>query len=117
MKVEELKDLIGEVVREVMREEIREILIEAVEIASTPKTSNTNSNFFSERKSNRPTSIADVLQETVQGMTKEDYRNVLQDTSVDHQTQKTGLDMETIIKNAKAVLDTSYDKDRERHAI
>ena len=36
MKVEELRLLVKDVVRETMREELRDILVEAVQIASTP---------------------------------------------------------------------------------
>ena len=81
--------------------------------------------------------IQDVLAETAASMTSEDYENIYgsniktslaesyssldeKDTIVEDVSPSVGVDLDNLpsfIKNAKAVLDASIAKDRERHAV
>lgn len=125
MTIKELRKLIYEdvekAVRKVVRTEIRDILLEVTEKQSVPN--------LTQEEGGRPKmSISDVLQETEQAMDRKDYRNFLGDST---DTFKTAPILEekkqilpgmpdfiaTAALKAKSILDTSNQKDKERHGI
>jgi len=75
MEIEKLRKIIYEEVRKAMQTEIRDILVEAVEIASTP-THITKPVQIKEDRS-YGIGLAEMLQDTATSMTREDYANMV----------------------------------------
>lgn len=115
MTVSELRKILHEEVVKAIREELREILTEAVQ-----KSENIVQNPLQELRENMDseenTSISRLLQETASSMDREDYRNL---TERSPEPKMTGMPdfIALAASKAKAVLDASNLKDRERHGI
>lgn len=92
------------------------------------------------KEENRSTSnnmVQNILAETAASMTSEDYENIYgtstkaslaesysdlgeEDTVIEDSVPSVGIDLDNLpsfVKNAKAILDASIAKDRERHAV
>lgn len=133
MKIELFKKLIKEAVREVIQEELSEILKESAKKA--PVESSALKMFGEHKKvvsSNTPkvgvNPLMDILEQTKNSMTKEDYSHLVspgfsQDTSLQSQAGNlhenlppVGVDLSQLsfVKNAKAILEASNEKDKLR---
>lgn len=115
MTVSELRKILHEEVVKAIREELREILTEAVQ-----KSENIVQNPLQELRENmdseESTSISRLLQETASSMGREDYRNLIERSP---EPKMTGMPdfIVSAASKAKAILDASNLKDRERHGI
>lgn len=132
MKISDLRKIIYEEVQKAIREELREILSE---VQVTPKTTMYQSPRYArpavqERVEHQDdlntVSIGSILQETLNSMTKDDYHNIMGDTVVyssptlsnsNSVEGSTMSDIPSFAKNAKAILDASLAKDRERNGL
>ncbi len=135
MKLNQLRKIIREEVKAAVKEELQDILNEAVKVASTPTNEAKSSNVAMPKPS--PTnpvatgkkSIDEMLEQTANNMTNEEYRNVFTGTSdmvtgmpnmastVANQMNmnsgnQPGLDISNLefVNKAKAVLDLSNKK-------
>ena len=135
MKLNQLRKIIREEVKAAVKEELQDILNEAVKVASTPTNEAKSSNVAMPKPS--PTnpvatgkkSIDEMLKQTANNMTNEEYRNVFTGTSdmvtgmpnmastVANQMNmnsgnQPGLDISNLdfVNKAKAVLDLSNKK-------
>tara|TARA_R100001509_G_scaffold41780_2_gene22426 strand:+ start:3168 stop:3587 length:420 start_codon:yes stop_codon:yes gene_type:complete len=135
MKLNQLRKIIREEVKAAVKEELQDILNEAVKVASTPTNEAKSSNVTMPKPS--PTnpvatgkkSIDEMLKQTANNMTNEEYRNVFTGTSdmvtgmpnmastVANQMNmnsgnQPGLDISNLdfVNKAKAVLDLSNKK-------
>ena len=135
MKLNQLRKIIREEVKAAVKEELQDILNEAVKVASTPTNEAKSSNVAMPKPS--PTnpvatgkkSIDEMLEQTANNMTNEEYRNVFTGTSdmvtgmpnmastVANQmnmnsSNQPGLDISNLefVNKAKAVLDLSNKK-------
>lgn len=147
--LDDLRKIIREEVKTAVRTELRELILEAVEIASRPEQPLVTAQHVSHKQENslhvdtKPVQkplktsnpIQDVLSETAQAMTSEDYENIygtnVKDSLAESYRSSEGeiitdsisgdedaLDgLPSFVKNAKAILDASYNKDKERHAV
>lgn len=90
-----------------------------------------------ENRSTGNNTIQSILAETAASMTSEDYENIYgtstkaslaesysdlgeEDTVIEDSVPSVGMDLDNLpsfVKNAKAILDASIAKDRERHAV
>lgn len=128
MKVQLLKNLIKESVREVLKEELSELLHEIRE--SSPSLSsvpNIRKPSISESSSITPSSyvsLEDILNATKQSMSRSDYSNILNESTIEpfntgdsqvHNTEPiVGLDIANLdfVKKAASVYNLSKEKDR-----
>jgi hypothetical protein len=147
MKLEELRKVIREEVEKAFKDQLKEVLIEAVQIASTPSspvtTENRQSSFTAALKTEpfkptpkafKPTGnpIEDMLQMTKATMTSADAAAMMGEgvhmpnmaSSVAHQMNlgggnQPGLDLSQLpfIGKAKAVLEAANQKDKQRKGI
>ena len=145
MKLEELRKVIREEVEKAFKEQLKEVLIEAVQIASTPSTLKTEqktntkeiTNFKvppQQQKKFVPTGnpIEDMLQMTKATMTSADAAAMMGEgvhmpnmaSTVAHQMSlgggnQPGLDLSQLpfIGKAKAVLEAANQKDKQRKGI
>lgn len=136
MKLDQLRKIIREEVRSAVKEELQEVMNEAVKVASAPdrmqpapKPGNTS---WSAPKKNH-NSLEEMLQDTKNNMTNEEYKNIFTGTSdmvkkpnfaasmaanMGMSNAPVGLDISKLdfVSKAKSILDTSYSKDKERKA-
>lgn len=143
MNIKELKEILRLVVREEVKkaisEELREILVEAVQIASTPQHSRTlpvrkkvsvkedfEKSFDSHFQKSEIDPIMDLLQETQHSMSRQDFANVGASDDLQNQPKPEivslqenldSVELSSFARRAEAILDASNKKDRERHAI
>ena len=142
MKLSTLRKIIREEIRSAIKDELKDVLTEAVKIASTPQGSGykkapTDTRKWSvdpklnEEKQKNLTPITDMLNETQQNMTNEDYRNVVNANSSMVQAPsmantvasgmgmsggpEPGLDISNLdfVKKAKSVLDLANQKSKK----
>jgi len=142
MKLNQLRKIIREEVRSAVKEELQDILNEAVKVASTP----TNETKSSNTKMPTPTptnpvaggtkSIQEMISQTANNMTNEDYKTVINGTS-DMVTgmpnmatsmasqmnmnagNQPGLDISNLdfVKKAGAVFNASEKKDKQKAGL
>ena len=144
MKLEELRKVIREEVEKAFKEQLKEVLIEAVQIASTPSTlkteQKTNTKQITDfkapapQKKFKPTGnpIEDMLQMTKASMTSEDAKVLMGEgayvpnmaSSVAHQMtmgggNQPGIDLSQLpfLNKAKAVLEAANQKDKQRQGL
>lgn len=123
MKVEDLRKIIYEEVVKAMRAEFREILTEAVDIVKEQKpvqrTPVRLSDLIQVEESSSPKSIESILQETAQGMKREDYKALLGESQQVQKPVMPGMPdfLSKAISNAKGVFDKSNRVDLERHGV
>ena len=140
MKLNQLRKIIREEVRSAVKEELQDILNEAVKHASTPVVEN------KQQKVTMPTpsklnpvagnkSIDEMLKQTAEGMTNEDYRTVFNGTSdmvqgmpnmaasmanqMGMSSAQPGMDISQLdfVKKAGQVFKASNEKDKQRAGI
>jgi hypothetical protein len=145
MKLEELRKVIREEVEKAFKEQLKEVLLEAVQIASTPSTLKTEQKTNTKQvtdfkiptaqpKKHTPTGnpIEDMLQMTRATMTSADAAAMMGEgvhmpnmaSSVAHQMNmgggnQPGLDLSQLpfIGKAKAVLEAANQKDKQRKGL
>lgn len=139
MNISDLRKIIHEEVVKAMREEFREILLEAVQIqdnkSTVPQISPRQTTSPKVEKPRQTISISEMLQETAKGMNRDDYKALFEGQTLTSDMVSrgaTGLGTQTgipeqvsempdfisrAIGSAKAILDTSLQKDIERHAL
>lgn len=145
MKLEELRQVIREEVEKAFKEQLKEVLIEAVQIASTPSTlkteQKTNTKQIADFKSRvtQPKKfvpsgnpIEDMLQMTKATMTSADAAAIMGEgvhmpnmaSTVAHQMHlsggnQPGLDLSQLpfINKAKTLLEAANEKDRQRKGL
>lgn len=145
MKLEELRKVIREEVEKAFKEQLKEVLIEAVQIASTPSTLKTEEKVntkpltdfkapTSQPKKFKPSGnpIEDMLQMTKASMTSEDAKALMGEgaympnvaSSVAHQMtigggNQPGIDLSQLpfLNKAKAVLEAANQKDKQRQGL
>jgi|TARA_B100000900_G_scaffold414246_1_gene440375 hypothetical protein len=82
MKLNKLREIIREEVRSAVKEELQEMLTEAVRVASQPAVKPTKEKFVPNKQNQppvdkiSPNSLTEMLNQTKQSMTNEEYRNV-----------------------------------------
>lgn len=133
MKVELFKKIIKEAVKEVLQEELRGILSEvAKRQQDIPSTKPTIFQEYrkipsTETPEVRTNPLMEILNQTRQSMTKEDYSHLvgnsltqqpptIVDNISENKTPQVGLDLTNLgfIKNAGAILKASNEKDKQR---
>lgn len=141
MKLQQLRDVIGQEVKAAIKEELQDMLNEAVKIASQVQTETQQPKAVQEQFTNyqpKETNlyktgdpIQDLLQETRTSMTGEQYRDVYAGTSnmvtkpnlsqttasqIDATGLEPGLDLNKLpfAKKAGAVFKKSLEKDKKR---
>lgn len=142
MKLDQLRKIIREEVRSAVKDELQEMLNEAVKAASTPSTQEYKAvkqkdlkRTWSTGKMNPGTvPLEEMLNQTRSEMTGDDYRNVVNANSslvkkpnfasgmaqsmgmTENTGPMPGIDISKLdfVSKAKAVLDKSYEKDRNR---
>ena len=146
MKTNELRKLIREEVKKAVKEELQDMLNEAVKFASTPNKTGVGNSYrpITQKDIKRTWStgplnpgtipLEEMLQQTKQSMTGEDYNNVVSSDSsmvrkpnfasgmaanmgmTENSGPKAGIDISKLdfVKNAKAVFDASVKKDKQR---
>lgn len=142
MKLEELRKVIREEVEKAFKEQLKEVLLEAIQIASTPSTLKTEQKVSTrqitdskpivpQQKKFKPTGnpIEDMLQMTKASMTSADAKAIMGEgaympnmaSSVAHQVSvgagnQPGIDLSQLpfISKAKTVLEAAYQKDKQR---
>ena len=142
MKLDQLRKIIREEVRSAVKDELQEMLNEAVKAASTPSTQEYKAvkqkdlkrTWSTGRMNPGTVPLEEMLNMTRESMTGDDYKNVVNaDSSMVKKpnfassmasnmgmTENTGpmpgIDISKLdfVKNAKAVLDKSYEKDKSR---
>ena len=137
MKLDQLRKIIREEVRSAIKEELQDILTEAVTIASAPETkAQPVKKSIAAPKAGNVT-LDEMLSQTAQSMTSEDYRSVgnFDSNSVpkpnfassmaskmgmtESSGPMPGIDITQLdfVKKAKAVFDTSVQKDKARFGV
>jgi hypothetical protein len=142
MKLDQLRKIIREEVRSAVKDELQEMLNEAVKAASAPSTQEYKAvkqkdlkrTWSTGRMNPGTVPLEEMLNMTRESMTGDDYKNVVNaDSSMVKKpnfassmasnmgmTENTGpmpgIDISKLdfVKNAKAVLDKSYEKDKSR---
>lgn len=116
MTVSELRKILHEEVVKAIREELREILTEAVQVSEDMSFKNPLQELRENVDSEESTSISRLLQETASSMGREDYRNLIERSP---EPKMTGMPdfIVSAASKAKAILDASNLKDREKHGI
>ena len=142
MKLDQLRKIIREEVRSAVKDELQEMLNEAVKAASAPsaqeykavKQKDLKRTWSTGRMNPGTVPLEEMLNMTRESMTGDDYKNVVNaDSSMVKKpnfassmasnmgmTENTGpmpgIDISKLdfVKNAKAVLDKSYEKDKSR---
>ena len=146
MKTNELRKLIREEVKKAVKEELQDMLNEAVKFASTPNKTGVGNSYrpITQKDIKRTWStgplnpgtipLEEMLQQTKQSMTGEDYQNVVSSDSsmvkkpnfantmasnmgmTESSGPKAGIDISKLdfVKNAKAVYDASIQKDKQK---
>lgn len=144
MKLDQLRKIIREEVKAAVKEELQDMLNEAVKIASVPNKMQpapiAGHTSWSAPKKKQPVQISgdpimEMLNQTRASMTGEEYKNIMTATSdmvVKPNFQSAGIDTETVVggpqpgidiskldfvSKAKAVLDASNKKDKERFGV
>ena len=139
MKLDQLRKIIREEVRAAVKEELQEVIKEAIKLASTPK-----SPAYSQVPKGQPkkwsvgksATLDEMLQDTRANMSGKDYNNIIAQggglvpkpnfastmatqMSMESQGPAPGLDISKLdfVNKAKAVLDASYKKDRNKIEI
>lgn len=142
MKLDQLRKIIREEVRAAVKEELQDMLNEAVKVASAPEQTQNSYRQVKQNDLKRTWSVGkmnsgtvpleEMLQQTAKNMTGEEYRNIFNGnadmvqkpnfaSSMASQMGMTessgpapGLDISNLkfVKNAKAILDKSYEKDK-----
>lgn len=140
MKLNQLRKIIREEVRSAVKEELQDILNEAVKHASTPVVE------YKQQKVKKPTpsklnpvagnkSINEMLKQTADGMTNEDYKTVFNGTSdmvtgmpnmatsmasqMGMSGNQPGMDISQLdfVKKAGAVFQASNEKDKQKAGL
>ena len=146
MKLDVLRKIIREEVRAAVKEELQDMLNEAVKFASTPNKTGVGNSYrpITQKDIKRTWStgplnpgtipLEEMLQQTKQSMSPEDYSNVVSSDSsmvkkpnfantmasnmgmTESSGPKAGIDISKLdfVKNAKAVFDASVQKDKQR---
>ena len=142
MKLDQLRKIIREEVRSAVKDELQEMLNEAVKAASAPSTQEYKAvkqkdlkrTWSTGRMNPGTVPLEEMLNMTRESMTGDDYKNVVNaDSSMVKKpnfassmasnmgmTENTGpmpgIDISKLdfVKNAKAVLDKSFEKDKNR---
>lgn len=144
MKLDQLRKIIREEVKAAVKEELQEMLNEAVKIASSPNkmqpAPKAGQTSWSAPVKQQPVQISgdpimEMLNQTRASMTGEEYKNIVTATSdmvVKPNFQSAGIDTEAVfsgpqpgidiskldfVSKAKAVLDASNKKDKERFGV
>jgi len=145
MKLEELRKVIREEVEKAFKDQLKEVLIEAVQIASTPSTLKTEQKTTTKEFTNfkTPTAqpkkyipsgnpIEDMLQMTKANMTSADAAAIMGEgvhmpnmaSSVAHQMNlgggnQPGIDLSQLpfIAKAKTLLEAANQKDKQRKGL
>lgn len=123
MKVEDLRKIIYEEVVKAMRAEFREILTEAVDVVKEQKPVEKAparlSDLIQVEESSSPKSIESILQETAQGMKREDYKALMGESQQVQKPVMPGMPdfLSKAISNAKGIFDASKQVDIERHGV
>ncbi|MFZ9219905.1 MAG: hypothetical protein ACO22Y_00215 [Sediminibacterium sp.] len=138
MKLEELRKVIREEIKLAFREELKDVLIEAVQIASTPSNVQVESvstpapqskPSLPKQPAYKPTGnpLEDMLQMTKASMTKTEASNFLGESTgavipnlastTASQLGRSVNGLPDFAMKAKAILDASYKKDKERHGV
>lgn len=136
MKVELFKKIIKEAVKEVLQEELKDMLAEVVKKQQNIPTEGPT--IFQEHKKVTSTQtpkvgvnpLMDILNQTRQSMTKEDYSHLVEHNLTqqnptgignvaENAQPQVGLDLTNLgfIKNAGAILKASNEKDKQRAGI
>ncbi len=144
MKVELLRKIIREEVKAAVKEELQEMLNEAVKVASTPVSKQNNYREVKQKDLKRTWStgkmntgtvpLEEMLNQTKQSMTGDDYSNITNSGGsmvskpnfasniatdmglTESSGPAPGIDISKLdfVKNAKAIYDKSYEKDKNR---
>ena len=142
MKLDQLRKIIREEVRSAVKDELQEMLNEAVKAASTPtsqeyravKQKDLKRTWSTGRMNPGTVPLEEMLNMTKESMTGDDYKNVVNaDSSMvkkpnfasniatgmgltENSGPMPGIDISKLdfVSKAKAVLDKSYEKDRNR---
>ena len=123
MKVEDLRKIIYEEVVKAMRAEFREILTEAVDVVKeqkpVEKAPTRLADLIQVEESSSPKSIESILQETAQGMKREDYKALMGESQQVQKPVMPGMPdfLSKAISNAKGIFDASKQVDIERHGV
>lgn len=141
MKVTDLRQIIQEEVRTAIKAELKDLLIEAVKIASNPevevKKQPVVATRMQESKPIRP--LEELLEETKLSFTADDAKSFVTQNMRQEMAQAfsgnnvasamanrmgmtdpvQGIDLNSLpfLKNAKKILDTSIQKDKERQGV
>lgn len=135
MKLDQLRKIIREEVRSAIKEELQEVMNEAVKAASAPDklqpAPQAGTTSWSAPKKNH-NSLEEMLQDTRNSMTNEEYKNVFTGTSdmvqkpnfASSMASKMGMSGPTVgvdiskldfVSKAKSILDASKEKDKQRN--
>ena len=142
MKLDQLRKIIREEVRSAVKDELQEMLNEAVKAASAPSTQEYKAvkqkdlkrTWSTGRMNPGTVPLEEMLNMTKEEMTSQDYRNVVNANSslvkkpnfasgmaqsmgmTENTGPMPGIDISKLdfVSKAKAVLDKSYEKDRNR---
>lgn len=139
MKLDQLRQIIREEVRAAVKEELQDMLNEAVKIASTPDTKPSlgytpvPKGQPKKWSTGRSATLEEMLAVTKQQMTGQDFNDVLgyqRPNAPNFATQNAvklglnetplpGIDITKLpfMNKAKAILDASIQKDKERHGL
>ena len=131
MKLEQLRKVIREEVKTAMREELQEILNEAVRVASKPTGKKIT---YKKPSSKNQNSITEMLNQTKESMTSQEYRNVYTGTSdmvskpnfassmansMGIGNNQPGIDITKLnfVKKAGEVYNKAIEKDKQKYGV
>ena len=131
MKLEQLRKVIREEVKTAMREELQEILNEAVRVASEPTGKKIT---YKQPSSKNQNSITEMLNQTKESMTSQEYRNVYTGTSdmvskpnfassmansMGIGNNQPGIDITKLnfVKKAGEVYNKAIEKDKQKYGV
>ena len=131
MKLEQLRKGIREEVKTAMREELQEILNEAVRVASKPTGKKIT---YKQPSSKNQNSITEMLNQTKESMTSQEYRNVYTGTSdmvskpnfassmansMGIGNNQPGIDITKLnfVKKAGEVYNKAIEKDKQKYGV
>ena len=131
MKLELLRKVIREEVKTAMREELQEILNEAVRVASKPTGKKIT---YKQPSSKNQNSITEMLNQTKESMTSQEYRNVYTGTSdmvskpnfassmansMGIGNNQPGIDITKLnfVKKAGEVYNKAIEKDKQKYGV
>jgi|TARA_R100000081_G_scaffold90573_2_gene66072 hypothetical protein len=131
MKLEQLRKVIREEVKTAMREELQEILNEAVRVASKPTGKKIT---YKQPSSKNQNSITEMLNQTKESMTSQEYRNVYTGTSdmvskpnfassmansMGIGNNQPGIDITKLnfVKKAGEVYNKAIEKDKQKYGV